>query len=168
MDIEHETTRVEYWLDDELNFIEVVASGQRARLTPEGDLLDRQDYSGVERLDNPALDYLSYLAPLTAPRDERRITEETRGGRRVIRVEVTATVTAVSGYLQAANIAYLDAESLLPIEFTFIGVTEPGAGDAPTTATTIYESPAFIPLQELPEDFFSIDEQATPLVPTQW
>jgi len=167
VDVEHETARVEYWLDDQLNFIEVVASGRRARLSPEGDLLDRQDYSGVERLDNPALDYLSYLAPLTAPRDERMITEETRGGRRVIRVEVTEMVTAVSGYMQASNVAYLDAESLLPVEFTFIGITAPGAGDAPVMSTTIYESPTFIPLQELPEDFFSIDEQDTPLVPTQ-
>ena len=77
-------------------------------------------------------------------------------------------LTAVPGYVQAANIAYLDAESLLPVEFTFVGLTAGGAADGPAVSTTIYESPTFIPLQELPEDFFSIDEQATPLVPTQW
>jgi hypothetical protein len=103
------------------------------------------------------LDCLDYLGPLAAPRDARAIGEATLKGRRVIRAELTQTVTEAPGYVRAANIAYLDAESLLPVEFTFSGLTAPGAGGAPVASTTIYESTAFIPLGELPKDFFSIE-----------
>lgn len=162
VDIEHQRARLQYGEDDRRDTIEIVADGQRARISPVGGVLQKYDYEGPEKLGNPALAYLLYLRPLAAPTEQRMTTDEISEGRRVIRVEITETAPEVSGYMQATNIVYLDAESLLPVEMIFVGFPSGEAAEPPIVSTTIYESPTFIPLEELPEDFFSIEAFVEP------
>ena len=160
VDVEHQRARLQYGQDDPL--IDIVADGQRAVVSSEGDVLQKEDYDGPEKLGNPALAHLFYLRPLAAPMEERMTTEEILEGRRVIRVEITGTVPEVPGDVQATNIVYLDAESLLPVKMIMAQFPPGEAAEPLIVTTTIYESPTFIPLRELPEDFFSIEAFGEP------
>jgi len=157
VDIEHQRARAQYGEDDRRDLIDMVADGQRALIDPEEGVLQKYDYEGSEELGNPALDHLIYLHALAAPPEERTTTEETLEGRRVLKVELTWTAPESSGYMQGTNIVYLDAESLLPVKMESGGVPSGQEGPPLIEVTTIYELPTFIPLGELPEDFFSIE-----------
>jgi len=161
-DVEHQRARLQYGQDDRLATIDIVADGQRALISSEGDVLQKYDYGGAEKLGNPALAYLLYLRPLATPTEERATREETFEGRRVITVEVTGAAPEPLGDWQVTNIVYLDAESLLPVKMIMAQFLPGEEGEPPMVSTMIYESASFIPLGELPEDFFSIEAFGEP------